>query len=372
VPVRDEERTLPALWTSILGQTLQPSEIIIVDGGSRDGTVALARSLAGDDTRVRVIEAGDATPGRGRNVGIEAARNEWIALTDAGIRLNPDWLERLVRVVEADPSRRIVYGDYEPIVRTFFDRCAALAYVTPPQDTPAGPMRGPIMASALLSKEAWAAAGTFPDLRSGEDILFMARIRELGIPAGWAPDAIVWWEMRPTLRSTYGRFRLFSYNAVHTGLTSDWHKPVGRAYLAGAGLLLLAQVRGRGWAVLAALGAAARIESRIWRRRGDHSWLWALDPLQFIGVAVVGTTIDVATFVGWGQAVVARMTRSSQLGGRPGTAGGNGAAPLPQALQDGRRTPVEPDLEAVLSQHDVAEQGGAEEPGPSAVPPSRF
>lgn len=340
-----------------------------MDGGSRDGTAALAQSLAAGDPRVQVIEAGDATPGRGRNVGIEAAKNEWVALTDAGIRLDATWLERLVAVAEGDPSLRVVYGHYEPIVQTFFDRCATLAYVTPPRDTPAGPMRGPIMASALLSKEAWAQAGTFPDLRSGEDIIFMDRVRELGVPSGWAPDAIVLWEMRPTLRATFGRFRLFSYNAVHTGLTSDWHKPVARVYLIGAGLLLLARARGRRWALLAAAGAAARIESRIWRRRGGRDWRWALHPGQFAGVAVVSTAIDVATFVGWGQAVVASLTRGARSV-RPAGVPGNGApAPLPEPLQGDGGTPVEPDPQSVRAQDHVAEQGGAKSPGATAAAP---
>src|SRR5207244_861116 len=85
IPVRNEEQSLPLLVESIRAQTRPPDEIILVDGGSTDGTVALAGALTAADPRFRVIEAGDATPGRGRNVGIAAARHDWIALTDAGI-----------------------------------------------------------------------------------------------------------------------------------------------------------------------------------------------------------------------------------------------------------------------------------------------
>jgi glycosyltransferase involved in cell wall biosynthesis len=92
VPVRNEEQSLPRLLETIARQTFRPAEIILVDGGSTDDTVGLARRAAETDARIRVIEAGPATPGRGRNVGIEAVSHEWVALTDAGNRLEPTCL----------------------------------------------------------------------------------------------------------------------------------------------------------------------------------------------------------------------------------------------------------------------------------------
>src|SRR5205085_169799 len=108
-------------------------EIILVDGGSSDRTVLLAQEVASRDDRIRVIEAGPATPGRGRNVGIAAASHDWLALTDAGIRLEPSWLDNLTRVALVDTSLDVVYGNYEPSNDTFFTQCAALAHVAPKQ-----------------------------------------------------------------------------------------------------------------------------------------------------------------------------------------------------------------------------------------------
>src|SRR5437879_4258614 len=123
VPVRNEESSVPSLIKSICAPTRPPDEIILVDGGSTDRTVAIARELTAADARFRVLEAGEATPGRGRNVGIAAASCEWIALTDAGIRLEPGWLEHLTVVVRQDPSVDIVYGNFEPLTGSFFERC---------------------------------------------------------------------------------------------------------------------------------------------------------------------------------------------------------------------------------------------------------
>ena len=309
VPVRDESKTLYALWESVRRQTFAPAEIVIVDGGSIDGTVRLARELAELDGRIRVIEAGAATPGRGRNVGISAATHDWIALTDAGVRLEPGWLEALVRVAEADPSLRMVQGHYEPVVNTFFDRCAALAYVNEPVATPDGePCRVGIL-SVLIHRDAWESAGHFPDLRSGEDIIFMDRIRSSGVATGWAPAAVAHWEMRPNLVQTFRRFRLFSSNAVRSGLVDDWHKPVARTYLVALAFLLLARRRGKAWALIPLMGGAARVERRIWRNRDARPVSWALNPAQFVGVAVVATAIDAATLVGWADTLLERLLR---------------------------------------------------------------
>ena len=121
IPVRDEAATVRDLLASIRSQTRRPDEVVIVDGGSSDGTATLLRQLADEDASltVHVIEAGQATPGRGRNVGTAAARFEWIAYTDAGIRLDPMWLEELVAAAHRDASASVVYGTYEPIVETF-------------------------------------------------------------------------------------------------------------------------------------------------------------------------------------------------------------------------------------------------------------
>lgn len=306
IPVRDETRTLPALIASIRAQTFPPAEVIIVDGGSTDETVALARRLTAGDERFRVIEAGPATPGRGRNVGSAAARSAWLAYTDAGIRVEPTWLERLAREVEQDPALDVVFGNYEPVTETRFERWAALAFITPKQERPNGRVRGPVVPSSLMRRELWAAVGGFPDLRAAEDMIFVERVRARARKVGWSPDATVWWQLPSSLARVFRRFVLYSRHNVWAGRQHDWHYSVARNYLLGVPFLVLALVHSAYWLLLPVLGTLARVAKMLWVRREGRGLGWLLNPVQFLGVGLILLTIDLATFVGWAQATLLR------------------------------------------------------------------
>jgi glycosyltransferase involved in cell wall biosynthesis len=303
IPVRNEELSLGELLSSLRRQTRHPEEVVLVDGGSTDRTAALARELTAHDARYRVVEAGDATPGRGRNVGIALASHDWIALTDAGIRLRPNWLEDLAAVIDFQPGVQVVYGSYEPITESFFERCAALAYVPPRQRRPAGWMRGPSTASMLLHRNVWRGVGGFPDRRAAEDLLFMERVEREGYEVGWAPSATVGWHLQPTLARTFRRFTLYSKHNVWAGRQRHWHYGVLRQYLAAAPLLILAALHSPWWLALPLAGALARVGKSVWVRREDRRLATLCNPAQFACVAMILAAVDLATFVGWAQAI---------------------------------------------------------------------
>ena len=302
VPVRNEEISIGELIASISRQTRRPDEVVLVDGGSTDQTVALAEGLTAQDPRYRIVRAGDATPGRGRNVGFAEARHDWVALTDAGIRLDPEWLERLADVAERDPSIRVVYGNYEPVQETLFERCAALAYVAAKQHRPGGLMRGPSIASALIHRDVWEAVGGFPDLRAAEDLVFMERIDGQKFHVGWAPGATVAWRLQPTLARTFRRFVLYSKHNVWAGRQRDWHHGIARQYLVALPFVVLAFAHSPWWLGAPLLGALTRVAKSLWVRREGRGLIWLLNPIQFAGVGVILAAIDLATFVGWVQA----------------------------------------------------------------------
>lgn len=100
IPVRNRPVEIAAAIDSVMAQTLLPIEVIVVDDGSTDDTVAQVRVRTGDPVPVR-IEALPENRGGGhaRNVGIDAARGDWIALLDSDDRWVPDKLARQVERV---------------------------------------------------------------------------------------------------------------------------------------------------------------------------------------------------------------------------------------------------------------------------------
>ena len=90
IPVFNEEKYLHACLSSILNGNRKPDELMVVDGGSTDKSVEIAKSLG-----VTVLRNPDKTAAAGRNVGIKAATGEIIAFTDGDCEADPGWLEAI-------------------------------------------------------------------------------------------------------------------------------------------------------------------------------------------------------------------------------------------------------------------------------------
>lgn len=102
LPVRDGERSVGDAISSILQQSFDDLELIVLDDGSVDDSVSIASSFR--DDRVRVASY----PGRGLpatlNAGILLARGRFVARMDADDLSLPGRLEKQVRLLEGDPS----------------------------------------------------------------------------------------------------------------------------------------------------------------------------------------------------------------------------------------------------------------------------
>ncbi|MBC8098346.1 MAG: glycosyltransferase, partial [Armatimonadetes bacterium] len=101
--VLNEGDNLHGLMGSLCAQTRLPDEIVIVDGGSRDDTVRILHSYA-DRLPLRVLVEPGCNISEGRNSAIRAAQFEVIAVTDAGVRLSPDWLAQLAQSFDYQPG----------------------------------------------------------------------------------------------------------------------------------------------------------------------------------------------------------------------------------------------------------------------------
>ena len=243
IPVRNEANNVGQLIQRLLSQTRPPDEIVITDGGSTDKTAEIITEFINNGSPVRLIRAGQAFPGRGRNLAASAATSDWVAFIDAGIEPANDWLELLSSIVETDSSVDGVYGGVWPVIDSFFTECAAITYVQQPR-----PRRGAIthrgfIASALMKRSVWKSVGGFPEhLRSAEDLIFMNRLERAGFKFAHEPRAIVHWHLQPTFAGTFKRFVVYARNNIRAGLWRQWQAPVLTRYLflvALAGVILL-------------------------------------------------------------------------------------------------------------------------------------
>jgi GT2 family glycosyltransferase len=95
-------RWLPGCLASIAAQTVEPDEVIVVDNGSTDGSLAYLRA---DHPGVRLIELGTNTGfAVAANRGIEAAHGELVALVNTDVVLDPHWLARMAAALALDPG----------------------------------------------------------------------------------------------------------------------------------------------------------------------------------------------------------------------------------------------------------------------------
>ena len=99
VPVYNCEEFLPACVESILRQTYQNLEIILIDDGAEDGSGAICDDYAAKDGRIRVIHQKNQGVSAARNAGLDAATGELITFVDSDDAIEPDMYEVLVKLL---------------------------------------------------------------------------------------------------------------------------------------------------------------------------------------------------------------------------------------------------------------------------------
>lgn len=97
VPCRDAASTLAEALESVQAQTVRPLEILVIDDGSRDRSVRVARKFGAP---VRVLTASQRGPGAARRLGVIQAKGRYIAWVDADDVLAPDKHEKQLAVLE--------------------------------------------------------------------------------------------------------------------------------------------------------------------------------------------------------------------------------------------------------------------------------
>jgi len=220
--IRNDRDGCAVTLDSMIRQTLCPNEMIIVEAGSTDGSVALIDSYAARHPWIRMISAPGENIARGRNVGIAQAGGEIIATIDAGCRAGPPWLEKIVEPFEADANTEFVGGTYRIDPHTLLEQVAGLATMRGQLEPIDPDSFNPSARSMAFTKDLWQRAGGFPEwVRFSEDTLFDHKIKRLGVRCVFAPDAVVHWRPRRSFRSIARQFFYYGTGRGHTQIDAQ-------------------------------------------------------------------------------------------------------------------------------------------------------
>lgn len=110
VPVYRTEAYLKRCVDSLLNQTLQDIQIILVDDGSPDSCPALCDQLAREDERILVIHQVNAGAGPARNAGLAEARGEYVGFVDSDDYVLPEMYERLYSAAQKYDADMVLSG----------------------------------------------------------------------------------------------------------------------------------------------------------------------------------------------------------------------------------------------------------------------
>ena len=318
--VKNEAENIAALLDSMLAQRRMPDEIVVNDCGSTDATPTIVRRYAERDARIRLVSGGHNIPS-GRNSAVAAAHFPIVACTDAGLTLDPSWLEAIVAPLESGEAD-LVGGFFKPEPQSLWELALGATNYRNADEVDAARFL-PFGKSMAFRKDAWRAVDGFPEWASHcEDLLFDLAIERTGFRRTFAPGAVVHFRPRPTPAAFARQYFLYARGDGRAGL---WAKRYAARYAAyGVGGLLLREVlrkpqRHRGtqstagvvWPYVAAalllVGAAAYTRGpyrRLWPQVRHFSvarraYALALVPL----IRVIG---DVAKMAGYPAGLIRR------------------------------------------------------------------
>jgi len=125
IPVYNAERYLHQCIESVIAQTFEDWEAILVNDGSKDGSLAICQEYAAKDKRIKVIDKSNGGPSSARNKGLENAQGEFVYFMDADDWIETKFLEIFVRngIKDAYETRQRHYEneycDYDIIFQGF-------------------------------------------------------------------------------------------------------------------------------------------------------------------------------------------------------------------------------------------------------------
>lgn len=183
IPCYNGEAYLGEALDSVRSQTLPPTQVIVVDDGSTDGSAAIARGMAG----ITLVSQ----PNRGlpaaRNAGLAVADGDLVAFLDADDVWEPRKLERQAAFLDDNPSVGYAFAHHRYLVE---DPEALPGWLR--GQVARGSEPSPLPSAWLVRRELFDTVGRFDEsLHISDDLDWLMRATAAGVRSGTVPEVLV-------------------------------------------------------------------------------------------------------------------------------------------------------------------------------------
>jgi glycosyltransferase involved in cell wall biosynthesis len=184
ITVYNGARYLREAIDSVLEQTYEPVELVIVDDGSDDESATIARSYG---SRLRLHSQSRGGMGASRNTAVELATGSFFAFLDADDRFLPEKLERQMELFDADRELDVVFGHMSEFVSPDLDEATKALLRAPASDVA---WRTPNL--MLVKRDSFSRVGGFSTtLKVGIGVDWFARAMEAGLKTAVPPVVVL-------------------------------------------------------------------------------------------------------------------------------------------------------------------------------------
>jgi glycosyltransferase involved in cell wall biosynthesis len=293
----------------IFSQSILPDEIIIVDGGSVDGTWELLEAKAKQRGILKIFQH-KGNISAGRNFAITKATYENIVVTDAGCTYETEWFKKISEPLLAGKGVFIAtgFGPWFKKDDTLFAYLVASATTPAPFEFQRNWL--PSSRSVAFKKQIWESVGGYPEwIPLCEDVVFDFKIFKTGIKPEYVREPLVFWRPRSTWSAYFKQ--LFGYTR------SDGHgklwlrRQITRYvyYSLNIALVWLSVTVSPWFALVIILGIADYLR-RFWKRWGVFAQQlpWYKKSIGFVLLVPVVMYGDIAKMCGWPVGVYERLS----------------------------------------------------------------
>jgi len=203
--VFNEIERLDRTIAGLMAQTIQPSEIIITDAGSKDGTWERLQNWSRESTvPVILLHEKGCNVARGRNLAIEAASGDIIVSTDFGCSHDPEWLASLLTPFREPNGPDVVGGNYSVVEEHINSLPARAVYILEGGYRFRTDQYFTVTSRSIAyRKKVWEELGGYPEwlTLASDDSTFWKLIKKKGYNYRLVDEPHVFWDRHTSLKA---------------------------------------------------------------------------------------------------------------------------------------------------------------------------